>query len=495
MELRLLFKNSVYLISSRIIKYAFNFIRVKLIAIYFGTLGTGIFAQLTQITQSMSQFTLLGMNDGIVKEIAERDHKEQVFKQILVSSLKSYIVMISIVLFIVLSLSFYFSKELTIYFLGDIKYYNYFIIGLISFPILVINSISFAILKSFKQIKYIAHSEIIGAVLNILFFILLIYSFGLTGIVIYVTVALVTVLIANHFYARIKVLIHLDISIHDIIKAKISKKSIRELFIFAGFGLTAGLALIITDTFTRSIVVTKLGITKIGIYSPILNFSTLFTGLIIPSLSTYLYPRYCETKTDLELIHIINDSLRFVTLLMIPFILLSIPIRFQLISLFYSRDFSIAGKYLQWHFLGMIFYMWMYVFWQSMMPTGRIKTEGVVVLIMCIIDVAIVYTLVPQIGLYGLMLKYIISPILFFFFYIFYYKSQIKFKIKKENLLIMGYILLSFLLIISIEKYITSNYIIDFIVGLILTLLSFLILSKSEKKFVINNIKRITIKS
>ena len=129
-------------------------------------------------------------------------------------------------------------------------------------------------------------------------------------------------------------------------KAKVNKEVIKELFVFAGFGLTAGVSLIFTETITRSFVVNKLGVSQIGIYSPILIWTSLFSGLIMPSITTYLYPRYCECKSDKELGTIMNDSLRFVTLLMLPFILISIPIRFQIIPLFYSSQFQMCGNLL-----------------------------------------------------------------------------------------------------------------------------------------------------
>ena len=254
------------------VKFIVGTIRAKLVAIFLGTLGAGIIAQLLQMTESISEFTLLGMNDGLVKQIAESDHNKKGFKQVLTSLIKSYVVIVSVVLVFTLALSLYFSKELTIYFFGDIKYYSYCIIGLASFPILIFNSISFAILKGFKEIKYIARSELIVIVINIIFFIPLIYIWGL-GAVIYVTISLATILIVNHYYAQSIVLKNINISIKSIYFSKIRKQSIKELFIFASVGLIAGLALIISNTLARSIVVTKLGISELGVYSPIITWA------------------------------------------------------------------------------------------------------------------------------------------------------------------------------------------------------------------------------
>ena len=416
--------------------------------------------------------------------------KKKTFHQKIAMLIKSYITIISIVLIFVIIIALLFSKQITIYFFGDSQYFVFFLIGLVSFPILNINGVSFAILKSFKQIKYLARSELIVIIINILIFIPLVFLWRLMGAVIYITFAYITTLVVNHYYAQNIILRKINISLKDILKAKINKNVIKELFIFAGYGLTAGVALIFTDTVTRSIVVTKLGISQIGIYSPVFIWTSLFAGLIMPSIATYLYPRFCECKSDFELIGIMNDSLRFVTLLMIPFILLSIPIRFQLIPLFYSDKFKSSGNYLPWHFIGTLFYMWMYVFDQAMKPTGRIKMGGIIIIIMCILDFAVVYFLVPKIGLYGYMLKFLISPILVFVFYYLYWKNIIHFKLEMKNIGIMIYLISSFILLLSTEKYITSNYKINFLLGLSLTGLSFLMLNKSEKDFIINRLRK-----
>jgi O-antigen/teichoic acid export membrane protein len=488
MELKILFKNTVYLVATRVVKFAVGFIRAKMVAIFLGTLGAGIIVQLDQLTQALTQFSMLCMNDGLVKEIAESDKDESGFKQKLAGLIKSYIIMVTLILVLVFAISLYFSRAITVYFLGDIKYYGYFIIGLVSFPVLVINSISFAILKSFKQIKYIARSELIVLIINILIFIPMIYFWGLTGAVIYIILSLFILFIVNQYYAQKIVLSVIKISLKDIIKAKISRKAINELFVFAGYGLTAGMAATLAEIVTRSIVVTKLGINQIGIYSPVIIWSSLFTGFILPSIGTYLYPRYCECKSDIELTGVINDSLRFVTLLMIPILLISIPIRYQIITIFYSKDFTTAGNYLPWHFLGTLFFLWMYVLLQAMKPTGRIRTEGIVTILGCVLDLAIVYYLVSKIGLYGFMLKFLVSPIIIFVYYIYYWKKQIHFKLEIRNLLIMGYAVLSTIFLILIEQFAISNFKINFVIGALFMGVAFLILDKTEQNYIIKKI-------
>ncbi len=488
MELKLLIKNTSYLVTTKIVKFLIGIVRAKLTAVFLGTTGTGIIAQLTSVVQQMSSFTLMSVNDGLVKQIAENKDKED-FKNKLAYLLKSYIAIITGLTLICLVLLFVFSEEITVYVLGNIKYHDYFIIGLISFPILIVNSISFALLKGHKEIKYIARSELLVIVIDFILFVPLIYFWGITGAVVFVPLSLLTILIVNNYYARTKVLKRYAVYTRDVFSAVISTRAVKELFVFAGVGLTAGIALIVSEIACRAVVVKELGIDKIGIYGPLIAWANLFTGFIMPSLRTYLYPRFSETKSDAEVSGILNDVLRLVSFLMIPALFLSIPIRYKIIPIFYSNDFISAGDYLPWHFLGNLFYFWMYALRTPLSPTGRIKTHGIIVIVMSLLDFGVVYFFVPLLGLYGWMLKFIISPILFFALILVYLRKLMDFKIETRNKYIMLYVLVGALLIIGIDEFIISDYKFNLLIGMLLTGLSFWLLSATERKIIINKFR------
>jgi len=490
MELRILAKNTSYLILPKIVKFLVGLVRSKLIAVLLGTTGAGVIAQLTSIVQQMSNFALMSVNDGLVKQIAEK--KEEVgFAQILSQLLKSYVLIIFFLTVISSILLYIFSEEITIFIFGDIQYYDYFLIGLLSFPILVINSISFALLKGFKEIKYISRSELIVIVVNILIFLPLIYFFGLTGAVIYVPISLLTILIINQYYANSQVIKRLSINLKAIFISNISKESVKELFIFAGVGLSTGSALVVSEIASRAVVVNYLGIDQLGLYSPLISWANLFTGFILPSVSTYLYPRFSEAKTKEEISGILNDAIRFITFLMIPFLFISIPIRYQIIPLFYSEEFLSAGDYLPWHFLGVLFYLLMYALGSVLTPTGKVRIHGAIYIVISMVDFGVVFYFVPIFGLYGWLLKFLVSPIIFFIFFLAFLKYYYAFKLLRKNLVLISYIIVGFFSLIFTEYFVVSNKLILFLLAVLLVFFSILVLTKNEKELILNKIRRV----
>ena len=184
----------------------------------------------------MYQFSVLSMNDGLIKEIAQTDKDMPDFNQKLTVLIKSYIKILGVISLVNVLILLFFSKQLTIYIFGDSKYYTYFLIGVAAFPILIANSISFAVLRGFKLIKYIARSELIVTGINLVVFIPLIYFWGLTGAVIQIVISFLSLLMYNHYYVRIKVLTQLNISVISVFKAQSNKGYLsKELLRFAAF--------------------------------------------------------------------------------------------------------------------------------------------------------------------------------------------------------------------------------------------------------------------
>ena len=359
----------------------------------------------------------------------------------------------------------------------------YFYIGLFSFPILILNSIPFAILKGLKDVKSISIARIGIIISNMVAFIPLVVIYKLKGAVFFIPISYIITFIFNYLLTHKYHLNRLNISLKTILQARIKKIFVKELLLFSGFGLFIGSYAIISEFVCRSIVVNSIGVESIGLYSPIITWAGLFIGFIIPSFSTYLFPRFAETKSNIEIAGIINDAIRLTTFLLMPLLFLAIPFNEFFIKLFYSKEFIEAGKYLPFHFIGVIFYVWWYIYTQSMSPTGRIKQHALFYALFMTLNIVVTYFTVPIWGLYGWMLKHILSPVVFFIVYSIYLKKSISFKINKNNFFLMLYLVACSLSLIIILQW-KSLYILLYLLGPLFLLLSWFVLKASEKKII-----------
>ena len=466
------------LAGTRVFEFLTGLIRVKISAILIGTVGMGVVDQFTFITNKISEFTTKGTVDAFVRQIAVNTQNDKI-REILNSAIKSYTLVIFGFVIIASSITLFFKEDFTEYIFGDRTFIKYFYLALFTFPLLVLRSIPFSILKAFKNIKSISKARIYIVLIQLTFAIPMIYFFKLKGAILYIPISyIIDLLFLNYFVRKFYFKVY-KISIISIIRAPLITSYLKELFLFSGFGLTVGVYAIVSAIMCRSIVVSELGIEAIGLYAPVILFTSIFIGFILPALSTYLYPRFSELKKNSEITNVINQALRISTLLLIPFIFIGITFNKSLIEMFFSKDFIDASNYLPYHFFGVLFFVWRFILAQSYTPTGRIAAHGLFRILQFSIDMVITYYAVTNYGLYGWMLKYVLSSIIIFLIYFLYSKIKMSFKIELKNLSLMMYLLISTFAIILFQS-VLNLYIIPMVLTPVLILLTYFFLTKEE---------------
>jgi O-antigen/teichoic acid export membrane protein len=489
-------KNTSILGLARIVEFIVGLLKIKLCAVILGATGIGIFNQLNFLSNKMSTFTLLSTGEALVKQIAESIDAENSNK-LLLAALKSYILLVTVFMIASLAVLYALSETITLYVFGDIKYFQVFLVAVVSLPLLIVNSIPYSIMRAMKDIKTIAISRVVSVIINILHTLPLIYFWSLEGAVVSVFLSHLVSLFINVLYAKKLYFSRFNITFLSIIKADLLDKYVKELIRFSGFGLSIGLYVIVSEFVCRAIVVSYLGVDAIGLYSPIIMWSSLFTGFLIPALTTHLYSSLCQTKKNSEISNLLNDGLRLATLGLLPLLFLAIPFREFIITLFYSLEFIAVEKYLPYHFIGVVFQVWFSVLSSSMTSTGRIKQHGVFRFLFLSLDILITYVCVIQWGLYGWMLKHIISPVIFYFVYVFYCKKNMGLNFCNNNIAVMLYLFYGSLFLILVDEIVTFGYIANYFIGPLMLLCSGFFLRDFEKDAllfrannVINRIKR-----
>jgi len=486
LEFKKLLKNTSFLISTKFVQFFAGIIRSKINALVIGTTGVGIVSQIAFIINRMYQLTTLGMGEAIVKQIAGGADSPEVNK-VINKSLKSYLIFSFIFLIVSSFILFLFAESLTNFLFGDIKYKNYYFLAILTIPILILNSIPFSILKSFKDVKTIARARIGVIAVNLILFIPLVLIFKLNGAVVFLPISFVVTLSFNFWYAKKKYFNKYNVTFDSILKTPINKIVSKEILVFSGFGLIIAVYGIFYDFFSRSLVVSSLGVEKIGIYSPIIRWFGLFSGFIMPSFSTYLFPRYSAVQTDGELTGIINDSLRLSTLMLMPLLMLAIPYRNVFIELFYSKDFLEASLYLPFHFFGRVFFIWFSAMVIALKPTGKIKWHALFYIILYTINIIVSYIFIPKYGLYGLVITSIVGVFILFFIVYAYLNKTVNFKIYESNYKLMFYILGTTLFLITVDFYfLKGNY--NYYFGPLFLIFTFFLLTTNEKKYLVKRV-------
>ena len=471
-------KSTLALSSSRVFAFVFGLIRAKLNAIFLGTFGVGLVNQLQDLTGKLSSISLAEMNVGLTKQIAENNNEAKTHN--ILVSIRTYITLIIPLVSLVYILGMMFSGRISEFVLGERKYEMFFIIAFVSFPLLALRSVFSSILTGMKSFKIIALNEIIVTSLSFILYIPLIIIWGVKGAIINLSLTAIAYFILLYFQAVYKTLNMASLRFWDILKVKYSKTYAKEMILIGGIGMTLGYYEVFLEITSRAILVKNLGLSQIGLYGPILAWSGLFAGFIIPSISTYLLPRLSEAKSNQEVVEVTNDVFRLMTFLMVPFLLLGISYRDVALKIFYSKEFLPASVYLPYHFLGTLFTSWVYIFTLIFTPTGRIKKFIPFGFANNTISFAMIYLLTTHFGLWAWVAKFLITPILATTFLYFYFRIEINFRFHKENLLLLFSSILAVVILIIIP---VGSWLL-YISGPILLFLFVLLLSVKEKQFV-----------
>lgn len=477
MEIKNIAKSTLALSSSKIFTFAFGIIRAKLNAVFLGTFGVGIVSQLQDLTGKLSAISLADMNVGLTKQIAENNSQGKI-KHILVS-IRTYITLIVPIVVLIYILGFGFPDRISDFVLGDKKYEPYFILAFIAFPLLAFRSVFSSILVGMKSFKLIARSEIIIASISFVLYVPLIIIWGVKGAIINLGLTAITSFVLLYLFAEHKPMKTRSLSLWNILKVKYSGTSAKEMILIGGVGMTLGYFEMFCEITSRAILVKNLGLSQIGIYGPILTWSGLFAGFIIPSISTYLLPRFSEAKSDQEVVEVTNDVFRLMTFLMVPFLLLGISYRDIALRLFYSKEFLPASNYLPYHFLGTLFLSWVYIFTLIFTPTGRIKKYIPIGFSHNTFSFTLIYFLTPLFGLWAWVAKFMITPILVSTFLYFYFYFKIGFRFRRKNLALLFSSILAVLILIVIPARSWTLY----FAGPLLLFFFIFLLSQQEKQF------------
>jgi len=458
-------------------------IRAKVNAILIGVTGIGIYNQLNTFASRATQFSQLRVNEALVKQIAETKFHETKF-HLIYSSIKAYILIVSFLLLLSISCLVIFRQSISVYLLGDNHDYRYYFLAVASIPILIINSLFFAILKGFRDIKNISKATLFATFTNLAIFLPLAFKFRLDGVILTIPTMYIVIAAWNYYFLRKHILRPHHITILKIFNSKIQRYSLKEMFVFSGFGMSISVLILGSEFFIRGLVVNDLGMDKLGLYVPIIAWTGLYTGIILNSFNTYLFPRLCETSEKDETNGILNDSIRIATIMLIPFVLLLISFKKELITIFYSNEFSETTLYLPLHFFGLIWHVWFIIFGQAMTPKGFIKQHGIFYGSSMIFDMLIVYIFISKldIGLYGWMLKYVITPFILFNIYRTFLKKKIGFYLFAENKKLMIFLVLITAITILIDRFSGIDWL-TYIIGPVFVLSSYLLLKENEKAF------------
>lgn len=415
--------------TSQVVSVVYGFLRAKILALWFGPVGVGIFAQADLLMKSTRRFMSLGVSVGLTKQVAEY-HGRGEYQRI--SRLISTVVWLYILLGTILSLvGFFLSTQISRGVFGNEDYRGFILIialaavGMLEYVVLL------SLLRGFLRWREITWVTTLGYAISLSSMVLLIWSLGLPGAIFSLLVSqAIHLAVATYFLRKgIGEEFEFPLLVLGLHRA--------ELVILSRLVGPLGLIQLvsaISPLWVRREILRQLGPEANGIYQAVWGISMAYMGFLKNITASYAMPKVAAgLDHPSEVVKVQNNSLRINLLLFSPLIAALFMLREIWIPLFYREDFIAAANIILWHFVGDLLRVVRESWNISLLPMERFGYLTAENLLHWGGWAVLSVSLLPRLGLEAVPLAYMIANALLFFPNLIYLLLRTRFTLWSQN--------------------------------------------------------------
>ncbi|MEP1870509.1 MAG: oligosaccharide flippase family protein [Paraglaciecola sp.] len=445
----------------QVVRLLFGLIRNKLIALYFGTAGLGVWSLYLAFTEMLQSATSLGLEKSAVKQMAEtRDdlYQRNLTIQVVLFSLTVLSLFISIV---VACFASEFSEQ--IFGHADFKIGVWVCCGAILFNSLAVAYRS--ILNGLNEIKLLAVSQLIGILIGSCIVFLLIPFTDSSAIPYYLLIIAITGFLPTFYYVY-----KLRLSFEKVVLSEAFKSLSTLMRVGLAFWVSAMYLTFITFM-TNIYLKEHLNIEALGLYQASWTISNLYVGIILSSMGVAFFPKICKVIEDKhETSKAINEQIEFGLLVSLPFIIGIYIFAPLMLVILYSSDFVEGAAIIRWQMLGVAIRLFGFPFGYALMAKGKALQYSIAQFLFSTINYALIVILVINIGFDGLGINYFLAYLVYGLMVGFLCYKTVGYYISPFLLKIVG--VYALLLIASYASLHLMQTVIFYIVGSCIILLS-----------------------
>ena len=325
-----------------------NLIRGKLVALFLGPEGMGISSLMMSSMNTIQQFSSLGLNLSIVKEISKAKETGKEEKLLLVISIARALLRITAIIGALFTILF--SRFLSNITFGNVDYYWYFILLSIAVFFTTMSNGELSILQGYRAIKKLAYASIIGSFTGLFVGVPLYYWFGYDAIV----PAMIVLSLVNFLFYRYT---SYKLTIKSIIfKWKEHSPLIKKMLLL---GITLMIASLL-GTLANYILNTYIGrygsLNDVGMYQAANSITNQYIGIVFTAMGLDYFPRLAAISQDnVKVKEMVNQQIEVVLFLMAPlccFLILLAPL---VIEVLLTKEFMGIISLIRWMGIGLFF--------------------------------------------------------------------------------------------------------------------------------------------
>ncbi len=382
-----------------------SIIRTKLVAMWIGPVGVGLFGLFNQALEMINTATNLGVRNSSVRDISqavEQRNKSSIARIITVVRRWSLWLGMGGAL-----LTLAISPALSRFTFGDFDHVWSFAALAVAVLFMALTNGEYAVLQGLSKLKRLARVTVCGTVGGLLISIPLFY-FLREDSVLPSIIAYALCVVAAAFVLKDKEYPHVEISRQETTKMGAG-------FIKLGIFMTLGsfVSMIASYVFV-SWLNNYSGTGTVGFYQAGYTLVDKYAGLVFAALGLEFYPRLSRIAGSSRRLRVfVSHEINIAFMVLTPLLLAMILLRSQLVWLLYSKEFEVIVTYISWGAVGTLFraMSWCMAFVMLAKGDGKIYliTETLSAVIVLVLNVVCYHFW----GIDGLGFSYLASYIIY----------------------------------------------------------------------------------
>jgi PST family polysaccharide transporter len=388
-------------------------ISTKIVAVYLGTNGMFLLGQLKDFLRLGNTISSFGIENGIVKYVAEFEEQKENLSNIIGTSFRINIISAFFVSLVILV----FKNQISTFLQIDFDKNFYFFLLVISVISASIHTCFLSIYNGLNRIKLFVIVNIISNIVSAIILVLFVLKMQIIGAFYALVINQILSLIINIiFYAVYKPFL-----IQWIFKKYINEY-FKKLSSFSIMAIVGPVCLIISSFIVRDYLYDKFGADYAGSWEAMWRISAIYLLFLITTFKFYLIPTFSKLN-DIEL----KKEVFKIWKIVVPIIILiTIAVYFSkniIINLLLSNEFILINSIIFFHLIGDIIKINCWVLGNIMISKAKTKSFVFFQIEWSLVFVTLTYIFIEKYGFVGVSISYFVTYIIHFSLLNIYFKK------------------------------------------------------------------------
>lgn len=393
-----------------------GFIANKAIAVYTGPSGIALIGAFSNFISIVLTFANGAISTGVVKYTAEYEGQDEKLKSLFSTSFRISLYCSGFVGFLLLLFGAYFSNWI---FKTSIYTNPINILG-VTIVLYSLNSLIISIINGKNEIKVYSIINTVGSIIGLGLTLVLVYFFKVKG-------ALYSLVISQSIVFFVSMIVITRMNWFSIVnfKQKINFEILKKLSHYSLMAIVTALTVPVSQIMLRNMLISTNGLQSAGIWQGIMRISDGYLMILTTALATYYLPKLSSLHTDKELRTEIFNGYKLVLPTIIVSSFLIYLMRFIIIKILYTPDFSQMSELFFFQLLGDFFKMASWLLAYLMLAKSMTKLFIITEIGSTLLYLILGFVCVDFFGVKGISIAFAINYFVYLLVMIYIFRSLI----------------------------------------------------------------------